>query len=717
VAGKIYERAIRIAAKVASSFKPDVLSAAAAVKRLGIETGKLKSAEKATESFGRLGAELQAARAKYNTTSEALARLKSAQEAAGGATKDSARWVAAGERALKSSERELNRVSAAAGRNAAALHAAGVDTTKLAHEQHRLAEALEATERRTKLAEAVEHHFGETLERAKKKVHELATAEGSLAIAREKGKQLGETVKHLAELTVGAEGAAFALFEVAKSTAEAAGDVEKMSERLGIGTEALQLMRYAGQATHTDVEELNTGLGKMAVNIGKVIAAKKKGGGLSGEVGGIQMLGMPGADKAGAVDPFKHIGLSAKELAQLAPEEQLAKIAGGINNLKTHSEKAAAAVAIFGKGGLAMLPLLAKGAEGLEEFYDQARASGNILSEETLEQSKQFHHAFLQSQQSILGVKNTLGSALLPVASEVLGDITRWVRENRGQIKQWAEQTATWIKGKAIPAIRELVPQVLAVAKQIGGWIATGLKLIGGVQNLGYALAALRLGSFAGSVVAVAGNFTKLALAVAEYALKTRAAAAAQKALNAGGGGEGGPGGAAGGAAAVAGAGKAAKAAAAVGGAVAGVVAGVAVGDDAYSKAGGAIAGGLAGAVGSLLGPALGQVIGGAVGGAAAYAIDAIGNLGGQSKSDAAAETERLNAMAKAAGDARRAQANAPAGGAASQVNNQIAYAPVINIQGNASKEDVEAANRKGREEFEAMYERMQAKQRRVSFA
>lgn len=517
MASRIYETAIRIKAAIDGAFKVETLSAAGAISRLGAEAKKLTAASAATESFTRISAELAAAKAKYDTTAAAVQRLADAERAAGGPTKESAKWTAAGARALKQAEREFNRASHAAGNNAAALSAAGVKTANLAHEQHRLAEALELNERRTKAAEAVEHHFGETLEKVAKKAKELSTVEGSAKIAGEHIKGLGETAKHAGELLLGAEGAAFALFEVAKGTAEAGGNVEKMSERLGIGAQSLQLLRFAGKASHVEVEELDAGLGKLAINIGKVAALKKKGGnsGLVGNVGEIQMLktGAGGKAAAAAADPFHHIGLAAKKLAELQPEQQVAKIADAFAKLKTHSEKAAAAQAIFGKGGSAWLPLLAKGGADLEEKYAEARAAGNILSAETLENSAKFHHAYLLASEGVMGMKNTLGAALLPTVIEVMGEFNKWVKENSAQIKQWAEEGATWIGGKMIPTIKRLVPQIAKVAREVGGWIEKGVTLIGGVENLGKALLALRLAPTAFSIAALGVNVGRLALA------------------------------------------------------------------------------------------------------------------------------------------------------------------------------------------------------------
>jgi hypothetical protein len=496
MAGRIYETAIRIGAKLSATFKSETYSASMALSRLGKEAQKLKSVEASTERFAHLTNEVN--------------RLAAAS--------------ALGEGKVKSVERALIKARQAAANEAVALHQAGIDTSKLASEQHRLATTLALTEQKM-------------------------AAVGALSKLGGSAKRLAGEVKTLALWGAGGvTAAATAAFAVAHSTAEAGVDIEKTATRLGVTTEALQLLRSAGKKTGVDVEALDTGLGKLAINLGKVISLKAKGGGSGfvGNVGEIQMFGEGGGKGAGkAADPFKRLGLSAKELTKISPEKQLEQIADKINKLGTHAEKSAALVQIFGKGSLQMLPLIEKGSAGMEELFAAARASGNVLSEETIANSKKFHLALLATEGSIKGVKNTLGAALLPVVTDTLGKFTKFVQENRKQIKVWAEQIATWIQQKAIPALLKIGPEIWKLAEKVGGLIDKGAKLAGGFDNLGLAIGALRLAPLVKSIGDVGISAVKAAIGIGKYVAAKWSAVAATKALTAaeGAGGLGGGGG------------------------------------------------------------------------------------------------------------------------------------------------------------------------------
>lgn len=620
MANRVYETAIRIAATIDKAFKPELLSAASAVAKLSKEAKGLKAAEALTE------------------------RLAKQQHAVAVA----AEKVAAGE---KGAEKELKRAQAAADRTGNSLRKMGVDTSRLASEQRRLGAELATTEARMKRAEAINAHFGKTLEKLSEGAKKWTTIEGSAGKVRDAAGGLVKDALKIAGLGVAA-GAG--MFELAKSTAEAGHEIETTSVRLGTTAEALQLVRSAGKKTGADVEALDTGLGKLAINLGKILSLKKKGGsGLVGNVGEIQILGTGTPGSAKPADPFAHIGLSAKKLAQLAPEQQVAQIADAFGKLKTHSEKAAAAVAIFGKGGLAMLPLLAKGGKGLEEFYAAARASGNVLSKETIENAQKFHLAYLAAQGQITGVKNTLGAALLPAVTRVLGQFNEWLSKNRGQVKIWADQLAAWLENKAIPAIEKLIPQIMQVARQVGGWIEKGTALIGGIGNLGTALAAIRLAPFGVSVASLAVNFARLALQIGAAETAAIGFKAAQVGLVAAAGAAG------------------------------------------Y-------------AVGSFIDEQLGI---------SDYLSGTANNQVGISKSDSSLAKE-ANARFEADMAAYRARraASPRTGTSTAPSSTQVTYAPQITIQGNASREDIDAAHRKAQEDFAAKMKAHEAEQRRLAY-
>src|SRR2546426_591780 len=69
-----------------------------------------------------------------------------------------------------------------------------------------------------------------------------------------------------------------------------------------------------------------------------------------------------------------------KELVNTAPEEALKGIADGLSKMENPAQRAAAAVAIFGKAGQGMLPMLLGGAEALSAAQREAEKLGLTFS-------------------------------------------------------------------------------------------------------------------------------------------------------------------------------------------------------------------------------------------------------------------------------------------------------------------------------------------------
>src|SRR5262249_26293279 len=130
----------------------------------------------------------------------------------------------------------------------------------------------------------------------------------------------------------------------AKLFADFGSELHDMSLRTGASVEALSEMAFVAKVTGGSMEALEVGLKKMQ----KAIA--------SGE----DELGKP-------IKAFDQLGISAKKLAALAPDQQLAEIGGRLALIKDPAMRAALALQIFGKAGTGLLPMFEDGRAGFEK--------------------------------------------------------------------------------------------------------------------------------------------------------------------------------------------------------------------------------------------------------------------------------------------------------------------------------------------------------------
>lgn len=508
---RVYESAIKIGATVSSAFRRDTQNAASALLKLGDATKRLKDAEKSAAAYRKLDDAVKRSKAKYDQATSSLRRLQEAEKAAGGATKESTQWQKAGARAVAAAAREMDRATTAAGKNAKALRDLGIDTSKLTAEQHRLARA-------TKLSEAKDRLFG--------------THKGEKGPLFQKlGQQASAVSRDVAVLGTAATVAGGAMVGLMLKSLHAADEIGDTSDKIGISAKALQELRYGAQQSGAEAEELDKALKKMLVTVGHFKAAKPKAGGGGGLIPGLEKLDAgEGGDAATETDPFKRIGLNAKKLAALKPEEQFKKIAAGMKTLKTQADRAAVSTAIFGKAAQSLDPFLREGPAGIEKLSKAANQYGGVLSQDVIDAADETDKAMRDARMAIGGLTNTLGAALLPTATKVFKEFAQWVAKNRTQIKEWAATTAKWIEQKGLPALLKFAAGVKELAGSVihgATWLA---NFVGGWDRLAIILAGLRLAPLAKTMGEIAIEGTKATIALLKFA-------AANNAANAGGSG------------------------------------------------------------------------------------------------------------------------------------------------------------------------------------
>ena len=196
------------------------------------------------------------------------------------------------------------------------------------------------------------------------------------------------------------------------------GELIDTAAKTGLSVEALSTLGHAAATTGVDVATLSGSVGKMQ----KTLVAAAKG-------------------SKGAKAALAGVGLTAEQLAGLNPEQQFKAIADGLAKITDPAARSAAAMAIFGKSGAALLPMLAGGAAGLNEAQAAARALGLEISTADAVASDQFGDTLdgLKAQATAFAVK--VGAALLPLLQQAAtwfattgSAVVRFVEQNRGLV-------------------------------------------------------------------------------------------------------------------------------------------------------------------------------------------------------------------------------------------------------------------------------------------
>lgn len=151
---------------------------------------------------------------------------------------------------------------------------------------------------------------------------------------------------------------AFAVTEIVSAATEVvnfAGELTDLSAKTGLGTTALQQLKYAGGQVGVELETITGGINQMQ---------KRLAGG-----------------DASAVGALKALGVGFDDIRAMAPEDQFKLLAAKVADVEDPAARVKLAMDLFGKSGAEMLPLLTDEFLGLTE---KANTLGIVMDEETV---------------------------------------------------------------------------------------------------------------------------------------------------------------------------------------------------------------------------------------------------------------------------------------------------------------------------------------------
>lgn len=246
--------------------------------------------------------------------------------------------------------------------------------------------------------------------------------------------------------------------ESLKGAVEYGDKIKKASQSIGIATDALQELQYAGSLADVSAEEMAQSIGILSR---KMLEAKQ------------------GSEEAGKA--FKGIKFQEKGKL-LATDEVLGNIADKFQQMPDGAEKTAMAMQLFGRAGKQMIPLLNKGSEELEALKQEAKDFGLVLGDDAVNASEELNDNLKRLHMIGQGLLRQVIGPLIPVASELVEKFLEWRKANAKILAQKIDHyMATIVKWTKIVGedIFVIGKTLYAVAKVVGE------TLVGAFNNLG----------------------------------------------------------------------------------------------------------------------------------------------------------------------------------------------------------------------------------------
>ena len=249
------------------------------------------------------------------------------------------------------------------------------------------------------------------------------------------------------------------IFEFAEKVSSYGDSMEKASQRTGDTVQRMQELRYAAGMADISFETLEKSMVILQRNM--------------------SMATLVTSQQAQA---FKAVGLSADQLKDMKTSDVLLKLADSFSKSEDGAAKTSIAMAVLGRGGAELIPLLNKGAAGMGELMAKAHDLGIVLNDEAIAAAAELDDKLKMVRYSAEGAKNEFGVAMIPLMS-ALADAMTSVNDKGSLLGGFFKGLAEVIKGLAF-VLSHVIELMANLGTAIAAFAALPTAIAGGVEGL-----------------------------------------------------------------------------------------------------------------------------------------------------------------------------------------------------------------------------------------
>lgn len=286
---------------------------------------------------------------------------------------------------------------------------------------------------------------------------DTAAFEDGLKRADSKLSSFGDSIaKGAAAIAAAVAAGAAALAVSVKHTIDQADELGKLSQKIGIPIEDLSRLKHAADLSGVGLEDLGKSVGKLSKTMSEV-------------AGGATNL----ASKA-----FEALGISVKNSdgTLKSSTQVMSDVAGKFERIEDGAGKTALAMAIFGKSGANLIPLLNSGAAGLKAMGAEADQLGIIIDEKTAKSAEAFNDNLTRLGKVKDSIILKITAGLLPSLESLSVQMINTAKDSTA-LKEVSDLVNSSFKFITEEAIR-LGAGIRSIGIEINGLVAAA-KLIG----------------------------------------------------------------------------------------------------------------------------------------------------------------------------------------------------------------------------------------------
>ena len=219
---------------------------------------------------------------------------------------------------------------------------------------------------------------------------------------------------------------------------------------------------------------------------------------------------------------LRNLGVSYEDLQKQSPDERIRTLAEALSKVSNATDRALYATQVFSGAGEAMLPMLSRGADGIDQFRRRAEELTGTFSPEMLQRALDF----AKSQRELGLATQGLGNFIAVVLAPAFQPLVDGLRDAVVATRQWVDVNQAWLRGEITTKVGEFVTwlkgldwtKLGADIKAVG---SAALGLVQGISDLSPAakiavevVAGLLLTGLLGPVLTLTAAVLNLVLAV-----------------------------------------------------------------------------------------------------------------------------------------------------------------------------------------------------------
>ena len=229
-----------------------------------------------------------------------------------------------------------------------------------------------------------------------------------LALAQSSLGKFGETAKQFSDKVL----EFFAFDHIRDTIAETVHQMDelgKTAQKIGIPVDQLSKLEYAAKLSDVSVDDLTTSLTKFSKGIAQIAA-----GGQNEAAQALRAIGVSAIDARGKLIPTSTL---------------IEEIAAKFSVMKDSAAKTALAIALFGKSGASMIPLLNGGREAIRAAGSELEQFGGVVTPEAAKRAEEFNDSLTRLQTAFNSLLQEALIPILPTLTELTQDLIDLVKQ------------------------------------------------------------------------------------------------------------------------------------------------------------------------------------------------------------------------------------------------------------------------------------------------